>query len=162
MLSYVLDTAALAFFIIYSENNGEAFEKPSERNQFHKGLGGDLCCPLILTRSKILHIIGRFSIRSAIECILDKSFEKQKGKELCFTSQVNHLPNVELEANIVPQRDAIGHIKITVIHMLFVLLFQTKKIYKIKYVKCKKPICAEHNNKLHVKNATMVHQHKKV
>lgn len=70
----LLDTAALAAFIIFEENNLITSLKRSERKKFLETLGEELCRPLILSRSKKTHVTKHFHVRSAIECLLGNYF----------------------------------------------------------------------------------------
>ncbi|XP_065355992.1 piggyBac transposable element-derived protein 4-like [Calliphora vicina] len=126
----ILDTAALASFIIYKENIGGTSVRQSQRKHFIERLGEDLCRPLILTRSKIPQITGRFPIRSAMEFIL--------GEPLTATNQ-----DADFEADETTERDATGRIKIKgKCHIC--CSYKKKRNTRQICVKCKKPICAEH------------------
>lgn len=148
MFFNILDTAALASFIIYSENIGERSVKRSQWKQFLESRDEDLCRPLMLTRCKIPQIIGRFSIRSAIECILGKNFENPKelitklyvlGEPVTATDQDDNF-----EADETPERDATGRIKIKGKCYICYSSKQRRNTRQI-CVRCKKPICAEHS-----------------
>ena len=123
----IIDIAALASYIIYSDNNPETKRETHNRRVFLQNLGKELSMPAIYTRSKNVACLRRFSTKSGIECMLGKTTE---------------LPTIQKEN---PLRDATGRLPIQ--GNCFVCSRQTNK-RKRKTRKicaaCKKPICEEH------------------
>ncbi|KAF2890279.1 hypothetical protein ILUMI_15894 [Ignelater luminosus] len=68
----ILDIAALAAYIIYTENNSPFQNQANYRGRFLKELEKQLSMSAILTRSKIPNVYRNFATRLGIKCVLDK------------------------------------------------------------------------------------------
>ncbi|CAL1687546.1 unnamed protein product [Lasius platythorax] len=70
----IIDITALAAYLIYFMNNDMLHKRTNERRSFLRQLGEELCLPAIEDRATNALYSRHINIKTAIECMLKKSF----------------------------------------------------------------------------------------
>lgn len=129
----ILDIAALAAYIIYTENNVMLKKRLDARSRFLRQLGEELCLPSIQDRSQNPQTMRHFVTRTGIECMLQRAVTNVDERAVASTSAA--------------PKDYSGRKK----HVGVCYICARQEIRKRRKTRkscayCNQPVCDEHSN----------------
>lgn len=124
----ILDIAALAAYIIFTQHNPQVTSKTDRRRVFLKNLGRELCLPSVIRRSQEPLTLRFYFVKIAMETVL--------GTKL--------VPSQNLVATPTQERDQTGRLKFT--GYCQICKPERRRKTRKRCSKCSNPVCDQHTN----------------